>query len=97
MERLDGIEPTTPLWKSGVLPLNYSRKALGQPFTTGSAGSSQLRFQQSNHFSGGRLKGSVLEWCYAGYSHANVPTDNALVCDDHPFRRRMAVLGLGAK
>ena len=29
MERLDGIEPTTPLWKSGVLPLNYSRRACG--------------------------------------------------------------------
>lgn len=26
MERVDGIEPTRPLWKSGVLPLNYTRK-----------------------------------------------------------------------
>gem|GEM_PF-1737246 len=23
--RVDGIEPTRPLWKSGVLPLNYTR------------------------------------------------------------------------
>lgn len=27
MERLDGIEPTTPAWKAEVLPLNYSRAA----------------------------------------------------------------------
>jgi hypothetical protein len=26
MERLDGIEPTTPAWKAEVLPLNYSRE-----------------------------------------------------------------------
>ena len=26
MERVDGIEPTIPLWKSGVLPLNYTRR-----------------------------------------------------------------------
>ncbi len=26
MERVDGIEPTIPLWKRGVLPLNYTRK-----------------------------------------------------------------------
>ena len=25
MERVDGIEPTIPLWKRGVLPLNYTR------------------------------------------------------------------------
>ncbi len=25
LERVDGIEPTIPLWKSGVLPLNYTR------------------------------------------------------------------------
>jgi hypothetical protein len=24
--RVDGIEPTTPAWKAGVLPLNYTRK-----------------------------------------------------------------------
>jgi hypothetical protein len=29
LERVDGIEPTIPLWKRGVLPLNYTRKALG--------------------------------------------------------------------
>ena len=23
--RVDGIEPTTPAWKAGVLPLNYTR------------------------------------------------------------------------
>ncbi len=27
MVRADGIEPTRPLWKSGVLPLNYARMA----------------------------------------------------------------------
>ena len=26
MVRADGIEPTTPAWKAGVLPLNYARK-----------------------------------------------------------------------
>jgi hypothetical protein len=26
MVRLEGIEPSIPLWKSGVLPLNYSRE-----------------------------------------------------------------------
>ncbi len=26
MVRVDGIEPTTPAWKAGVLPLNYTRK-----------------------------------------------------------------------
>ena len=25
LERVDGIEPTIPLWKRGVLPLNYTR------------------------------------------------------------------------
>lgn len=25
MVRADGIEPTTPAWKAGVLPLNYAR------------------------------------------------------------------------
>ena len=25
MVRVDGIEPTTPVWKTGVLPLNYTR------------------------------------------------------------------------
>ena len=25
VERVDGIEPTIPLWKRGVLPLNYTR------------------------------------------------------------------------
>lgn len=30
MERVDGIEPTRPLWKSGVLPLNYTRLAWGK-------------------------------------------------------------------
>ena len=25
MERADGIEPTRPAWKAGVLPLNYAR------------------------------------------------------------------------
>src|SRR6188472_3453353 len=29
MERLVGIEPTTPAWKAEVLPLNYSRVARG--------------------------------------------------------------------
>ena len=27
--RADGIEPTRPAWKAGVLPLNYAREALG--------------------------------------------------------------------
>jgi hypothetical protein len=27
LERVDGIEPTIPLWKRGVLPLNYTRGA----------------------------------------------------------------------
>ena len=27
---MDGIEPTIPLWKRGVLPLNYARKARGE-------------------------------------------------------------------
>ena len=27
MVRADGIEPTRPAWKAGVLPLNYARKA----------------------------------------------------------------------
>ena len=26
MVRVDGIEPTQPAWKAGVLPLNYTRK-----------------------------------------------------------------------
>ncbi len=30
LERADGIEPTIPLWKSGVLPLNYARIWRGQ-------------------------------------------------------------------
>ena len=25
MVRADGIEPSTPAWKAGVLPLNYAR------------------------------------------------------------------------
>ena len=25
--RLGGIEPTTPLWKSGIMPLNYKRRS----------------------------------------------------------------------
>ena len=29
LERLVGIEPTTPAWKAEVLPLNYSRNFLG--------------------------------------------------------------------
>lgn len=29
LERLVGIEPTTPAWKAEVLPLNYSRDFLG--------------------------------------------------------------------
>ena len=67
LERLDGIEPTTPLWKSGVLPLNYSRKALG-----GTLYSGQRRVKPAQDkgeealFSFGRVKGSVLQWCYAG-------------------------------
>ena len=27
MVRADGIEPTRPAWKAGVLPLNYAREA----------------------------------------------------------------------
>ena len=30
LERVDGIEPTIPLWKSGVLPLNYTRRDVGE-------------------------------------------------------------------
>jgi hypothetical protein len=30
VERADGIEPTIPLWKRGVLPLNYARVAWGK-------------------------------------------------------------------
>gem|GEM_PF-5170047 len=26
--RADGIEPTSPVWKTGVLPLNYARSEL---------------------------------------------------------------------
>lgn len=29
LERLVGIEPTTPAWKAEVLPLNYSRNFFG--------------------------------------------------------------------
>jgi hypothetical protein len=29
MVRADGIEPTTPAWKAGVLPLNYARLRKG--------------------------------------------------------------------
>ena len=28
MVQIDGIEPTTPAWKAGVLPLNYIRNIL---------------------------------------------------------------------
>ena len=28
VERVMGIEPTYPAWKAGVLPLNYTRKAV---------------------------------------------------------------------
>ncbi len=29
MVRADGIEPSTPAWKAGVLPLNYARLRKG--------------------------------------------------------------------
>lgn len=37
LERLVGIEPTTPAWKAEVLPLNYSRNFFGAacPSATG--------------------------------------------------------------
>ena len=37
MVRALGIEPRTPAWKAGVLPLNYARKqeALIKPFVSG--------------------------------------------------------------
>lgn len=40
MERVDGIEPTIPLWKSGVLPLNYTREVRRQLRARGGGGSS---------------------------------------------------------
>jgi hypothetical protein len=33
MVRADGIEPTRPAWKAGVLPLNYAREAQGRSFS----------------------------------------------------------------
>ena len=35
MVRADGIEPSTPAWKAGVLPLNYARISKGQNKTEG--------------------------------------------------------------
>lgn len=67
VERLDGIEPTTPLWKSGVLPLNYSRKACDVRLYCGlrRVKPAQVKALEAM-FSFGRLKGSALMWCYAG-------------------------------
>lgn len=49
MVRLDGIEPTTSVWKTEVLPLNYSRER-GE----GSNGKhpGQARPQREFHFEG---------------------------------------------
>ena len=42
LERVDGIEPTIPLWKRGVLPLNYTRDAEADTFAL-ACGRSSLR------------------------------------------------------
>ena len=39
---MDGIEPTIPLWKRGVLPLNYTRDAEADTFAL-ACGRSSLR------------------------------------------------------
>jgi hypothetical protein len=44
MVRADGIEPTRPAWKAGVLPLNYAREAQGGRH------SSLLQFGQARNF-----------------------------------------------
>lgn len=43
VERADGIEPTIPLWKRGVLPLNYARKAHRELSRAGHTGQARFR------------------------------------------------------
>jgi hypothetical protein len=46
MERADGIEPTRPAWKAGVLPLNYAREAQVWSFVGKTARSSSHLFNR---------------------------------------------------
>jgi hypothetical protein len=49
MVRVDGIEPTTPAWKAGVLPLNYTRRNEPVKWScTGSAVKSGMLLNASN-------------------------------------------------
>ena len=49
MERITGIEPASPAWKAGILPLNYIRIKWGGPRDGPPAGREKKGYWQNRH------------------------------------------------